>query len=73
MWVMGGGVKGGVIQGQWPGLDTQDLYEERDLAVSTDFRSVIAAVLRQHMLLNDEQLGVVFPTIPQPQAPLRII
>jgi len=73
MWVMGGGVKGGMIQGQWPGLDTENLYEQRDLAVTTDFRSVIAAVLQQHMLLSDEQLSVVFPTIPQVQVPLNII
>jgi uncharacterized protein (DUF1501 family) len=73
MWVMGGGVKGGVIQGQWPGLDTADLYEGRDLAVTTDFRSVIAAVLQQHMRLSKEQLDVVFPTIPQAHSPLNII
>ena len=73
MWVMGGAVKGGVIQGQWPGLDTEALYEERDLAVTTDFRSVIGAVLQQHMRLNNEQLSVVFPTIPQAQSSLNII
>ena len=73
MWIMGGSVKGGAIQGQWPGLDTENLYEERDLAVTTDFRSVIAAVLQQHMLLNNEQLSVVFPMIPQSQTPLTII
>jgi uncharacterized protein (DUF1501 family) len=73
MWIMGGGVKGGVIQGQWPGLDTDNLYEGRDLAVTTDFRSVIASVLQQHMRLNDEQLSVVFPTIPQVQTPFVLV
>lgn len=73
MWVMGGGTKGGVIQGQWPGLDTDDLYEGRDLAVTTDFRTVIGTVLQQHMLLNDEQLSVVFPMIPKAQTPLTFI
>ena len=73
MWIMGGAVKGGMIQGQWPGLETDNLYEGRDLAVTTDFRSVIGTVLKQHMLLNDEQLNVVFPTIPQAQSPLKII
>ena len=73
MWVMGGGVKGGAIQGQWPGLDTENLYEERDLAVTTDFRSVIGAVLQQHLLLNDEQLSVVFPTIPQGISSLKFL
>jgi len=72
MWIMGGATKGGVIQGRWPGLDADSLYEGRDLAVTTDFRSVIAAVLQQHMHLNDEQLSVVFPTIPKADTPLNI-
>jgi len=70
MWVMGGSVKGGVIQGQWPGLDNDSLYEQRDLAVTTDFRSVISTVLKQHMLLGDDQLTTVFPMIPQVPSPL---
>src|SRR5919198_2517914 len=45
MWVMGGSVKGGKVYGQWPGLSGNELYEGRDLAVTTDFREVIAAVL----------------------------
>lgn len=73
MWVMGGGVKGGVIQGQWPGLDTDSLYEQRDLAVTTDFRTVISEVLKQHMLLNSDQLTSVFPLIPQAPSPLVFI
>lgn len=73
MWVMGGGIKGGVIQGQWPGLDTDNLYEQRDLAVTTDFRTVIAAVLQQHMRLSADQLTVVFPTIPATQSPLNFV
>ena len=73
MWVMGGSTKGGEIQGQWPGLDTDSLYEGRDLAVTTDFRSAIGAVLQQHMQLTDEQLGVVFPTIPNAGSPLIFI
>jgi len=70
MWVMGGSVKGGVIQGHWPGLDSDSLYEQRDLDVTTDFRSVIAEVLKQHMLLSDDQLSTVFPMIPQTPSPL---
>ena len=46
MWVMGGPVKGGKVYGRWPGLSTASLYQERDLAVTTDFRDPIAAVLR---------------------------
>ena len=61
MWVMGGGVAGGKIHGRWPGLNTAALYENRDLAVTTDFRSVIAAVLAGHLGLTAEQIATVLP------------
>ena len=38
MFAMGGGVKGGKVYGRWPGLAPEQLYEGRDLAVTTDFR-----------------------------------
>ena len=49
MFVLGGPVKGGKVYGQWPGLGANDLYEGRDLAVTTDFRDVVAEVLTRHM------------------------
>src|SRR5438105_8172246 len=49
MWVMGGPVSGGKIYGNWPGLDEEELHEGRDLAVTTDFRSVAAAVVQHHL------------------------
>ncbi len=64
MWVMGGGVAGGKVHGRWPGLDTASLNEKRDLAVTTDFRSVIAAVLAGHLNLTPEQIGTVLPDAP---------
>ncbi len=42
MFVLGGGVKGGKVHGKWPGLEREQLYEGRDLALTTDFRSVFA-------------------------------
>jgi uncharacterized protein (DUF1501 family) len=60
-WVMGGGVKGGQVLGAWPGLDTASLYESRDLAITTDFREIIAQVLEQRFRLGDKQLGQVLP------------
>ena len=42
MLVLGGGVKGGKVYGKWPGLASQQLYENRDLAITTDFRDVFA-------------------------------
>ena len=41
MFVMGGGVKGGKVYGKWPGLEREQLYEGRDLALTTDFRDVL--------------------------------
>lgn len=49
MFLMGGKAKGGKVHGQWMGLEEKDLYEKRDLPVTTDFRDVFATVLQQHM------------------------
>ncbi len=38
MFVMGGPVQGGKVYGKWPGLAPEQLYEQRDLALTTDFR-----------------------------------
>ena len=57
--VMGGPVKGGRVYGQWPGLGQSQLYEGRDLALTTDFRQVIGEAVAHHM--GNENLGNVFP------------
>jgi uncharacterized protein (DUF1501 family) len=44
--VMGGRVRGGRVHGQWPGLAQSQLYQQRDLAVTTDFRDVFAELAR---------------------------
>jgi uncharacterized protein (DUF1501 family) len=59
MLVLGGPVRGRRVYSRWPGLDREALYEERDLAVTTDFRHVLAEVLRGHMGASDT--GRVFP------------
>ncbi len=59
MFVMGGGVKGGHVYGQWPGLDDHQLNEGRDLALTTDFRSVVGEILTKHLGVTD--LTPVFP------------
>ena len=45
MFVLGGGVKGGKVYGDWQGLKSSQLYEGRDLQVTTDFRDVFHTVL----------------------------
>ncbi|HEY7099717.1 MAG TPA: DUF1501 domain-containing protein [Terriglobales bacterium] len=59
MLIMGGPVKGGKVYGRWPGLDQSQLYEGRDLAVTTDFRRVLGEAVYQH--LGNKALGEVFP------------
>lgn len=59
MLVMGGGTRGGKVYGQWPGLEDKDLEGPGDLHVTTDYRSVLAEVLRKRMGLRD--VAAVFP------------
>ncbi len=59
MFAMGGSVKGGAVYCDWPGLAPEQLNENRDLAMTTDFRDVFAEVLISHM--GAERPDVVFP------------
>jgi uncharacterized protein (DUF1501 family) len=56
---LGGSVKGGKVLGQWPGLSIDQLYEGRDLAVTTDFRDVFGEVAQRHLGVRD--LAPLFP------------
>jgi uncharacterized protein (DUF1501 family) len=49
MLVIGGGVHGGHVYGTWPGLRSDQLYEGRDLAVTTDFRDVFGEIVVRHL------------------------
>jgi uncharacterized protein (DUF1501 family) len=53
----GGGVEG--VYGKWPGVDSSHLYENQDLAVTTDFRDVFAEILAKRMGVKN--LASVFP------------
>ncbi len=59
MFVMGGPVKGGRVYGKWPGLNEGQLYEGRDLALTTDFRTVLGEAVTRHM--GNKDLKTVFP------------
>ena len=59
MFVLGGPVKGGKVYGRWPGLDQSQLYEGRDLALTTDFRRVLGEAVYRH--LGNRALDSVFP------------
>ncbi len=59
MFVIGNSVRGGKVYGQWPGLKSDQLYEGRDLALTTDFRDVFGEVARKH--LGTPSIQSVFP------------
>ncbi len=59
MFVIGNSVRGGKVYGDWPGLKSSDLYEGRDLALTTDFRDVFGELVQKH--LGNSNLQAVFP------------
>jgi uncharacterized protein (DUF1501 family) len=63
MLVLGGGVKGGKVYGDWPGLAPDQLYENRDLAVTTDFRAVLSELVAKQL----GSKGLVFPGYSDPK------
>ncbi|GAC1420005.1 MAG: DUF1501 domain-containing protein [Acidobacteriaceae bacterium] len=62
MFVLGGTVAGGKVYGRWPGLANQQLNDGRDLAVTTDFRSVLGEAAAR--TLGTKNLRAVFPGSP---------
>ena len=58
MMVLGGGVRGGRLYGEWPGLQPEQLFERRDLAVTTDFRDVLGELVSGHL---GQTVNQVFP------------
>lgn len=61
MWVLGGAIAGGKVYGNWPGLNPASLYQNRDLAVTTDFRDVLAHILQAHLSMDANSIKRVFP------------
>jgi uncharacterized protein (DUF1501 family) len=58
----GGALKGGRVIADWPGLKEGDLYERRDLKATTDLRTVLKGVLKDHLRADDRALAAdVFP------------
>jgi len=63
MFVLGGRVQGGRMLGQWPGLEAEQLFERRDLAVTTDFRSVLSELVSGHL---GQKADAAFPGYAAP-------
>src|SRR5262249_4471107 len=70
MFVLGGGVRGRRVIGQWRGLREPNLFEGRDLAMATDFRAVLSEILASHLSLS--RLAPVFPGFDAAKASLHL-
>ena len=58
-YLIGGGVNGGQVVSDWPGLKTTDLEMGEDLKITTDLRSVLAEMLIKR--LGGTEVSTVFP------------
>jgi uncharacterized protein (DUF1501 family) len=59
MLVLGGDVRGGKVYGRWPGLEREQLWQARDLAITTDFRDVFTELVTGH--LGATNVSRIFP------------
>jgi len=59
MLALGGNVNGGQVYGNWPGLHNEQLYDHADLAITTDYRSVLSELLSTR--LGNSNIEAVFP------------
>ena len=66
MFALGGHIRGGRVYGDWPGLQPEQLYDGRDLQVTTDFRTVLGELVAGQ--LGNHDLAHVFPGFTRTQA-----
>jgi uncharacterized protein (DUF1501 family) len=64
MWLLGGGIRGGKVYGKWTGLESEQLYQGIDLAITTDFRDVLGTILSRKLAIDETKLQQVFPKYP---------
>ncbi|MEL6854276.1 MAG: DUF1501 domain-containing protein [Cyanobacteria bacterium J06607_13] len=65
MWLLGGGVRGGQVYGEWPGLSAAAQHESRDLDITTDFRDVLISLMMDQFDLDSEAIAQIFPGYEQ--------
>ena len=65
MFAMGADIRGGKVYGDWPGLEAEQLYEGRDLNLTTDFRDVLGEFVVKH--LGNRNVQTVFPGYERPR------
>jgi uncharacterized protein (DUF1501 family) len=59
MLMLGANVKGGQMYGRWPGLENDALDEGADLAITTDYRTVLSEMVTGH--LRSKDAARIFP------------
>lgn len=59
MFVFGGGIRGGKVYGKWPGLERDQLDNDGNLRVTTDYRDVLAELVERR--LGNARAAEVFP------------
>jgi uncharacterized protein (DUF1501 family) len=64
MFLLGGGVRGGRVHGDWPGLAADRLAGPGDLAITTDYRTILGEVLERRLL--NPRTAEVFPGFASP-------
>jgi len=69
VFILGNPVRGGKVYGEWPGLKSEQLYEGRDLALTTDFRDVFGEIAAKH--LGASNLSSIFPGYTASASKLR--
>ncbi len=63
MLALGGKVNGGQMFGKWPGLSNEQLDKHVDLAVTTDYRTVLSEIVVRR--LKNKKLGYIFPGLTE--------
>jgi len=59
---MGGPIKGGKVYGDWPTLAPDKLFQNRDLAITTDFRDVFGEITAKHFGVPMSAMPTLFPS-----------
>jgi len=70
MFVIGGKVNGGKVYGDWAGLAPGKTYQNRDLLVTTDYRTVFSEILYDHLKLHPSK--DLFPKYTRPETKLGL-
>jgi uncharacterized protein (DUF1501 family) len=60
-WVLGGGISGGCTTGEQIGISAGTLFQDRDLPVLNEYRSLLGYVFTHLYALSASDLAFVFP------------